>query len=88
VAGEKSLALDVWEAFERIYLENACFRLLLQRKREPGWVNKLHHLMNDEAVAAEILNEIAPIRRLVFRSRDPEVQLRTLLEHFPFKKVQ
>jgi hypothetical protein len=86
VADEKSLALKIWEVFERIYLENACFRLLLQRNRQPGWSNKLHQIMNDTETAAKILDEITPIRREVFRSNDPEVQLKALLKLFPFKQ--
>ncbi len=42
--------------------------------------------MNNEEVATRILDEIAPIRREVFRTSDPELQLETLLELFPFNE--
>lgn len=78
----RPLAIRILDIIERYHAENACLRLVLRENFVSRWPQKLQKLMNDPQIAAEITDEIRPIRSEVMRSTDPAEQLDALSRCF------
>ena len=82
VVDNRPLAIRILDIIERYHAENTCLRLVLRENFVSRWPQKLQKLMNDPQIAAEITDEIRPIRSEVMRSRDPAEQLDALSRCF------
>jgi len=82
VNDNRPLAIRILDIIERYHSENACLRLVLRENFVSRWPHKLRKLMNDAQIAAEISDELRPIRSEVMRSADPAEQLDALSRCF------
>jgi hypothetical protein len=82
VNDNRPLAIRILDIIERYHSENACLRIVLRENFVSRWPHKLRKLMNDPQIAAEITDELRPIRGEVMRSADPAEQLDALSRCF------